>query len=95
MLSQLLEDHLQKLREEDGVSLAGSEDEWDGWDVDSDSDSDSDSDDWINVDDDDKDLEISDSEDEKDDKKDETGEAQASNSARISTLATTKVCSNS
>ncbi|PSS30922.1 hypothetical protein PHLCEN_2v2547 [Hermanssonia centrifuga] len=62
----LLEDHLKKLREEDGHESGGDgeDDEaaWDGWDMESDA-SDS-SDDWINVDDNDDDLEISDSEDE-------------------------------
>ncbi|TFK93178.1 SDA1-domain-containing protein [Polyporus arcularius HHB13444] len=64
----LLEDHLKKLREEDGVA-SGVEDEddeaaWDGWDVESDSDEES-SDGWQEVDSDsDGDLEISDSEDE-------------------------------
>ncbi|KAI0822667.1 SDA1-domain-containing protein [Trametes gibbosa] len=64
----LLEDHLKKLREEDGV-VSGEEEEddaaaWEGWDVESDSDSES-SDGWISVDSDsDNDVEISDSEDE-------------------------------
>ncbi len=68
LLPQLLEDHLKKLREEDGVA-SGVEDEddeaaWEGWDVESDSDEES-SDGWQEVDSDsDGDLEISDSEDE-------------------------------
>ncbi|KAH9857763.1 SDA1-domain-containing protein [Lenzites betulinus] len=64
----LLEDHLKKLREEDGV-VSGEEEEddaaaWEGWDVESDSDAES-SDGWVSVDSDsDNDVEISDSEDE-------------------------------
>ncbi|KAF4615384.1 hypothetical protein D9613_002888 [Agrocybe pediades] len=92
----LLEDHLQHLREEDGVEL-GDEDEdeeaWNGWDIDSEE-SDSDSDEWHNVDsDDDEDLVISDSEDEKEKEKQEKpdGEADVSAATRISTLATTKI----
>ncbi|KAH9484190.1 Protein sda1 [Psilocybe cubensis] len=89
----LLEDHLQKLREEDGVSLDGEgEDDWNGWDVESDSGSDSDSEEeWINVnDDDDNDLVITDSEDEGDEKK-KQGESLEDESTRISTLAQTKI----
>ncbi|KAI8998932.1 actin cytoskeleton organization and cell cycle progression protein [Trametes punicea] len=68
----LLEDHLKKLREEEGV-VSGAEDEddeaaWEGWDVESDSEESSDG--WIDVDSDsDEDLEISDSEDEGDGRK--------------------------
>ncbi|RPD65802.1 actin cytoskeleton organization and cell cycle progression protein [Lentinus tigrinus ALCF2SS1-7] len=63
----LLEDHLKKLREEDGVASGGeAEDDeaaWEGWDVESDSEESSDG--WISVgSDSDEDLEISDSEDE-------------------------------
>ncbi|KAF8078206.1 actin cytoskeleton organization and cell cycle progression protein [Lyophyllum atratum] len=77
----LLEDHLQKLRDEDGVVLGdGNEDDdraWDGWDVESgSSDSDSDSDEgWQEVPDDDEDLQ------------NWSPEAPP----RISTLATTKI----
>ncbi|KAI0807056.1 actin cytoskeleton organization and cell cycle progression protein [Fomes fomentarius] len=63
----LLEDHLQKLREEDGVGSGDEDDEaaWEGWDVESDSSESSDG--WISVDSgSDEDLEISDSEDEDD-----------------------------
>ncbi|TFK42834.1 protein required for actin cytoskeleton organization and cell cycle progression [Crucibulum laeve] len=92
----LLEDHLQKLREEDGVE-ADEDDEaaWNGWDVGSDSeDDDSESEGWINVDDDDNNLVISDSEDESDDKMTGTSAATAESAVietRISTLATTKI----
>lgn len=96
---QLLEDHLQKLREEDGVDLGDDDDEamWQGWDVESDDDSDSDSEEWMNVDDDDdNDLVISDSENEGKDPKDrksEVAEEEAPSAPRLSTLATTKVSS--
>ncbi|KAI0646751.1 SDA1-domain-containing protein [Trametes meyenii] len=65
----LLEDHLKKLREEDGVASGDEEEDneaaWEGWDVESDSDESSDG--WVNVDSDsDEDLEVSDSEDEED-----------------------------
>ncbi|KAI0747789.1 actin cytoskeleton organization and cell cycle progression protein [Daedaleopsis nitida] len=67
----LLEDHLKKLREEDGIASGDEEDDeaaWEGWDVETDS-SDESSDGWVDVDSDgEEDLEISDSEDE-DDKK--------------------------
>jgi len=96
-IPQLLEDHLQQLRQEDGVELGEDDDDdamWNGWDIDSEE-SDSDSDEWHNVDsDDDDDLVISDSEDEKEDKKEETtknAESEVSAITRISTLATTKV----
>ncbi|KAJ7273409.1 SDA1-domain-containing protein [Mycena rebaudengoi] len=93
----LLEDHLQKLRDEENVVLGEDEDNeaaWEGWDVESDSSSDSDSEDWINVDDDDdKDLHISDSEDE-DKPKATPVDAEmdvVDPATRISTLATTKI----
>ncbi|KAH9946401.1 SDA1-domain-containing protein [Epithele typhae] len=56
----LLEDHLEKLRDEDGAAPEGEEDDaaaWEGWDVETDSEEES-------SDDSDSDLEISDSEDE-------------------------------
>ncbi|PCH38771.1 SDA1-domain-containing protein [Wolfiporia cocos MD-104 SS10] len=64
----LLEDHLKKLREEEGVASGEEDDDdeagWEGLDVETDS-SDESSDGWIDVDSDgDEDLEISDSEDE-------------------------------
>ncbi|GJE97055.1 SDA1-domain-containing protein [Phanerochaete sordida] len=64
----LLEDHLKKLREEDGAESGGEAEEddeaaWEGWDVEEDSEEESE-DDWINVQSDSDDLEISDSEDE-------------------------------
>ncbi|TRM59483.1 SDA1-domain-containing protein [Schizophyllum amplum] len=90
----LLEDHLEKLREEEG----GDEDmeaadakAWENWEADSDtSDSDSDSSDWIKVDsDDDNDIVVSDSEDEEADGKSVT--VSESVETRMSTLATTKI----
>lgn len=69
MSCQLLEDHLQKLREEEGVLSGGDEGEdgdagWEGWDLESDSSEES-SVDWIDVSSDgEDDLQISDSEDE-------------------------------
>jgi protein SDA1 len=92
----LLEDHLQKLRDEDNVVMdEDDEAAWDGWDVDSDS-SDSDSDGWQEVPDDDEDLHISDSEDEdkpkaKEPPPDADAEPEVDPATRISTLATTKV----
>ncbi|KAG6910891.1 hypothetical protein DXG01_006574 [Tephrocybe rancida] len=85
----LLEDHLQSLRDEEGVVLDDEEDQeaaWDGWDVESDK-SDSDSEDeWHNVSEDDNDLVISDSEDEA-----EREQPKSEAPPRISTLATTKI----
>ncbi|KAJ7043356.1 SDA1-domain-containing protein [Mycena alexandri] len=89
----LLEDHLQKLRDEENVVMdEDDEAAWDGWDVDSDS-SDSESEGWIDVDDGNDDLHISDSEDEDKDKpKEPPLDADAVDPAtRISTLATTKI----
>ncbi|KAI9056655.1 actin cytoskeleton organization and cell cycle progression protein [Trametes sanguinea] len=76
----LLEDHLKKLREEEGVASGDEEEEddeaaWEGWDVESDSDESSDG--WISVaSDSEEDLEISDSEDE-DDKRKKKGKGKA------------------
>ncbi|KAJ7702460.1 protein required for actin cytoskeleton organization and cell cycle progression [Mycena rosella] len=90
----LLEDHLQKLRDEENVVM-GEDDEaaWEGWDVDSDSDSESEG--WIDVDDkDNDDLHISDSEDEdkpKDPPPDGEMDTAEDPATRISTLATTKI----
>ncbi|GLB35212.1 putative protein required for actin cytoskeleton organization and cell cycle progression [Lyophyllum shimeji] len=84
----LLEDHLQKLRDEEGVVLADGDDDaaWEGWDVESDS-SDDDSDEgWHDVSDDGGDIEISDSEDEA-----EKATSQPDAPPRVSTLATTKI----
>ncbi|KAJ7771870.1 SDA1-domain-containing protein [Mycena metata] len=89
----LLEDHLQKLRDEENVVMdEDDEAAWDGWDVDSDS-SDSEPEGWIDVEDDNDDLHISDSEDEDKDKpKEPPSNADAVDPAtRISTLATTKI----
>ncbi|KAL1745436.1 SDA1-domain-containing protein [Schizophyllum fasciatum] len=94
----LLEDHLQKLRdEENGENMEDADAKaWEQWEVasDSDSDSDSDSSGWINVDsDDDEDIVVSDSEDEAEDaaaKSAAVAEAEAAEK-RISTLATTKI----
>ncbi|RDB21213.1 Protein sda1 [Hypsizygus marmoreus] len=84
----LLEDHLQKLREEDDVEMGDEDDEaaWEGWDLDSDS-SDDESEGWLDVPDDDGDLNISDSEDEAEKEK---GQQEISKT-RVSTLATTKI----
>ncbi|KDR81427.1 hypothetical protein GALMADRAFT_239316 [Galerina marginata CBS 339.88] len=87
----LLEDHLQKLREEDGVEMNDGDDEamWQGWDVESESESDE-GEEWINVDDD-ADLVISDSEDDGPDRIEKDTELEPSITPRISTLATTKI----
>lgn len=102
--AQLLEDHLEKLRNGDGAGIEVDEDDeagWKGWDVDSDSsESDSESEDWIAVDSEsDGDLEISDSEDEDKVQKAKLAQDGAEGAPttednvanRISTLATTKV----
>ncbi|KAG6889780.1 hypothetical protein C0992_004198 [Termitomyces sp. T32_za158] len=85
----LLEDHLQKLRDEEGVTLGDEEEDegaWDGWSVESESeDSDSDNE-WINVSEDDNDIVISDSEDEG-----EKAQTKPHAPPRTSTLATTKI----
>ncbi len=90
--TQLLEDHFQQLRKEDGEDVdPEAEEDWGNWDVESDdSDSSSESDGWIDVEDDGKDLEVSDSEDEDDADKKDAPEEEA---PRISTLATTKASS--
>ena len=105
MLSQLLEDHLKQLREEDGVLSDGGDDgdeesAWNGWDVESDTSSES-SDGWIDVESEgEEDLDISDSEDEYEKSKveqvkaDEPGASDnvdGDRPSRISSLATTKV----
>ncbi|KAL4249562.1 Protein SDA1 [Abortiporus biennis] len=63
----LLEDHLQKLREEDGVDMDNLDEDdegaWDGWDVESDTSEES-ADGWIDVESDGEDLVVSDSDDE-------------------------------
>lgn len=99
---QLLEDHLKKLREEDGHESGNEEEDdgaaWEGWDLESDS-SDESSNGWIDVESDDGQLDISDSEDEKDKPaKDanrspdaESMDVTESTITRISSLATTKV----
>ncbi|KAI0075444.1 protein required for actin cytoskeleton organization and cell cycle progression [Panus rudis PR-1116 ss-1] len=96
----LLEDHMKRLREEEGVDEGIFEDDdeaaWNGWDVESDS-SDESSDGWIDVQSDgEQDLDISDSDDEDEGKKKaEEGstskEGAEDAAARISTLATTKI----
>ncbi|KAJ7929376.1 SDA1-domain-containing protein [Mycena leptocephala] len=87
----LLEDHLQKLRDEENVVLEEDDEAaWEGWDVDSES-SDSDSEGWMDVEENNEDLHISDSEDE-DKPKEPPPDADAPDPAtRISTLATTKI----
>ncbi|ESK96514.1 sda1 family protein [Moniliophthora roreri MCA 2997] len=88
----LLEDHLQKLREEDGeMNEEDDEAAWNGWDVESDSSEDSDeSEGWINVESSDEEFfDVSDSEDEA-----EKGKEQPEESAKeaaVSALATTKI----
>lgn len=89
-----MEDHLQKLRDEEGIEKdAGedNEDAWRGWDIESDSSADSsESDGWIDVDDgQDDDINISDDEEE--------GDASIATSTevphserRVSSLATSK-----
>ncbi|KAH9951429.1 SDA1-domain-containing protein [Amylocystis lapponica] len=99
----LLEDHLNKLRAEEGLG-SGAEDEdgeagWEGWDLESDSENSSESGDWVDVESDgDKDLDISDSDDEAEKssakaKANSEGAGQADEIAasRISSLATTKI----
>jgi len=89
----LLEDHFQKLREEDDVEM-NDEDEaaaWEGWDVETDSSGDeSESEDWIEVSDDENDLVVSDSDDDEP-KPAKAESAEPDAPKRISTLATTKI----
>jgi len=96
----LLEDHLQKLREEDNAGDGGDDDEtaWNGWDVESDASEESESEGWMDVDSgDENDLEISDSEDEQSKatkgkaNSTEDGDEGLPNSDRVSTLATQKI----
>ncbi|KAL1730059.1 SDA1-domain-containing protein [Schizophyllum commune] len=95
----LLEDHLQKLRDEENGDVNTEDADakaWEQWEVasDSDSDSDSDSSGWINVDsDNDEDIVVSDSEDEAEEAAAKSAAAAELEAAenRISTLATTKV----
>jgi protein SDA1 len=98
---QLLEDHLKKLREEEGSGVGDASDEeaaWEGWELDPDSsDVETEDEGWIDVDSDGGDLNIS-SEDEADAKANgKTGpsplQVESTESVnRVSTLATTKVC---
>ncbi|KAK0197425.1 SDA1-domain-containing protein [Armillaria mellea] len=92
----LLEDHFNKLQEDDVDMDEAGDAGWENWDVESDSsDSDSESEGWIDVDDADDQLVISDSEDEGEKKDGENVKAEEKNSedvtTRISTLATTKI----
>ncbi|KAK0441167.1 SDA1-domain-containing protein [Desarmillaria tabescens] len=93
----LLEDHFNKLRQEEDVDIDDAGDAgWENWDVESDSsDSSSESEGWIDVDDADDQLVISDSEDEAEKKDGENAKPEDKNSedlaARVSTLATTKI----
>ncbi|SJL04385.1 related to SDA1-required for normal organization of the actin cytoskeleton and required for passage through Start [Armillaria ostoyae] len=93
----LLEDHFNKLREDEDVDMDEADDAgWENWDVESDSsDSDEESEGWIDVDDADDQLIISDSEDEGEKKDGENAKAEDKNSedlvTRVSTLATTKI----
>ncbi|KAK7061025.1 Severe Depolymerization of Actin [Paramarasmius palmivorus] len=87
----LLEDHLQKLREEDGeMNEEDEEAAWNGWDVESDSSEESDeSEGWINVESSDEEfIDVSDSEDEGE-KKEQLEEPPKE--ATTSALATTKI----
>lgn len=101
VITQLLEDHLQKLRDKDGEVDTEDNDEaaWQGWDVESDSSEESEEEGWMDVDSGGEDnLEISDSEDEQDKAADdkvpvEQSAEEPSDPNRISTLATTKVSS--
>ncbi len=90
--SKLLEDHMKKLREEDGVETEDDDDEskWEGWDVETDSSDSSDEEDWINVDSNDNDIVVTDSEDEEK-PTEESPKAESSQPLRVSTLATSKV----
>ncbi|KIJ99557.1 hypothetical protein K443DRAFT_679820 [Laccaria amethystina LaAM-08-1] len=84
----LLEDHLQKLREEEGLTIEDDHAAWQNWEIESDSSSDDPSDGWINVDDNgDDNFVISDSEEELG-KPDKSPPAAA---PRTSTLATSKI----
>lgn len=95
----MLEDHLQKLREEDVSKEQGDDDTWNDWDVESDVSDESESEGWMDVDSEGEDnLEISDSEDEQENvdkgkKKtpDEPKLEEAPDHNRPSILATTKV----
>ncbi|KAF9532363.1 protein required for actin cytoskeleton organization and cell cycle progression [Crepidotus variabilis] len=89
----LLEDHMKKLREEDGIETDDEDDEskWEGWNAETDSSESSDDEPWINVDsDDDRDIEVSDSENDTEKKMVEDAPAEP-HSQRVSTLATTKI----
>ncbi|KDQ60554.1 hypothetical protein JAAARDRAFT_190731 [Jaapia argillacea MUCL 33604] len=95
----LLEDHLQQLREEEGINSADEEEAdaaaWDRWEVETDSSEESsDSGGWMDVDSDgDDNLDISDSEDEAERSKNlpEADVVDDSQAQRVSTLATTKI----
>ncbi|KAF9456498.1 protein required for actin cytoskeleton organization and cell cycle progression [Collybia nuda] len=91
----LLEDHLQRLRDEDGVTIYENDEGdaiWEGWDVESDAtdESESESEGWINVEDNDDALNITDSEDESD-KPLVTQNPDNVPESRVSMLATTKI----
>ncbi|EIN07629.1 protein required for actin cytoskeleton organization and cell cycle progression [Punctularia strigosozonata HHB-11173 SS5] len=99
----LLEDHLQKLREENGDEMDVDVDDsaaWEGWDVETDSSEESsDEEGWLNVESDEEPLEVSDSEDEDMEKAKTVSSADAKQddklvedaTLRVSTLATTKI----
>lgn len=101
---QLLEEHLEKIREDDEDRLEEDDEAaWAGWEVAS-SESDSDSEGWISVSSDGEEVVISDSEDENPRKKGKTDDElmevdkeklpspELEKPVRMSTLATTKVC---
>ncbi|KAF9266886.1 protein required for actin cytoskeleton organization and cell cycle progression [Marasmius fiardii PR-910] len=89
----LLEDHLQKLREEDNLEEMDEDAAWNGWDAESDSSDDSDDSGWINVEDSDQEyFDVSDSDDEEKKKDEEQNEEEVvPKEPTISTLATTKI----
>jgi|SRR5882762_9446337 protein SDA1 len=98
--TQLLEDHINKLRKDNNAGEGYDDDDeiaWKGWDVESDASEDSKSEGWMDVDSGNEDLEISDSDDEQavvtmaQGKSTGDGDERSPNPDRVSTLATTKV----
>lgn len=93
--TQLLEDHLQKLREEETGEGEDNEMVWENWDVESDysEGSGSESEGWVDVDGRSDELQISDSEDENEQMESDEKADGVGAPARLSTLATTKASS--
>ncbi|KAG7093623.1 hypothetical protein E1B28_007287 [Marasmius oreades] len=88
----LLEEHLQKLREQDNPEEMDEDAAWNGWDAESDSSEDSDGTGWVNVEDSGQEyFDVSDSDDENEKKGEEQNEATAPKEPTLSTLATTKI----